>query len=205
MNRMAQEVPLSDVINSEDIEYILIEDTPEDRGYAILTRKDINLLSGRDILRFTNPSSLQIKKGKIYIPPEYIAIAKDSFLKLTLEQQNRVLSLFLRQFAVKDIKLRIQTPITASIGYYDRPDRQLNSIISYLMRDIHNSLRRLWMGEADEMVGIDLYLEVWKNLESLIMGLRSGTIRGGYRRKLKQTRKNKRGAKKSRKLCSRVK
>ena len=199
MNRMAQEVPLSDVINSEDIEYILIEDTPEDRGYAILTRKDIILLSGRDILRFTNPTSLQIKKGKIYIPPEYIAIAKDSFLKLTLEQQNRVLSLFLRQFAVKDIKLRINTPITASIGRYDRPDQQLNSIISYLMRDIHNSLRRLWMGEADEMVGIDLYLEVWKNLESIIMGIRSGTIRGGYRRKLKQTRKNKRGAKKSRK------
>jgi len=59
--------------------------------------------------------------------------------------------------------------------------------------------RQLKWEKASKIVNINFYLEMWQNLESLIMGIYSGTIRGGYRRKLKQTRKNKRGAKKTRK------
>jgi len=207
MNRMAQEVPLSEVRNDKTM-YIMYK---EMLAYGRTTYKEMNLYTG-EIIRIFFLEQAVPNNIKFYIAPDYIEDADDTFVNhLTPPQRLRVIELFKRQLVVPGLDtIRNYFSFKDYYGidnHVTNPTRGvLNHIINDLITQFSRDLKIKFSEErANEIVNINFYLEIWQNLASIIMGLRSGTIRGGYRRKLKQTRKNKRGAKKTHKLCSRVK
>ena len=183
---MAQEVPLSEVRN-DNTEYILMK-----RYYPDYI--SFNLYTGTVVKSMEQAHYVNFGNTKFYITPEYIINARDTYLKLTDAQRIKVFDYFARQFVVKDVNINPYNIIDSG-----PPQTHIDYYIFVLIVTIYRQLK--WE-KASKIVNINFYLEMWQNLESLIMGIYSGTVRGGYRRKLKQTRKNKRGAKKSRKLCS---
>jgi hypothetical protein len=156
---------------------------PDYISFDLSTGTVIKLMEQYHDVRFENTT--------FYIAPEYIIYARDTYLKLTKDQRIKVFDYFARQFVVKDVNINPYNIIESG-----PPSTQLDYYIYVVLVTI---FRQLEWEKASEIVNINFYLELWQNLSSIIMGIYSGTIRGGYRRKLKQTRKNKRGAKKTRK------
>lgn len=163
-------------------QYEDVEGQEDDGGHLTLFDVDV----GHNVINFYLQN---FKKVVVYYPvPDYITTAKKEFATLSENQRMEVFDLFKRQFAIEGIK-NIYEGIDS--------DCSLRTFLSRLMGNISRKLREKKMHKPD----INLYLEVLQNLATIISNI-AHKSRGGYRRKVKQSRKNKRRARKTHKRKS---
>lgn len=145
----------------------------DENGHLTLFDVDV----GHNVINFYLQN---FKKVVVYYPvPDYITTAKKEFAALSEGQRMEVFALFKRQFAIEGIK-NIYEGINS--------DCSLRTFLSRLMGNISRKLRDKKMHKPD----INLYLEVLQNIATIISN--KAHPRGGYRRKVKQTRRNRRRA-----------